>query len=149
MPTSTQAGEVIKMEHSKYWTSSISGVAGSSGGLQQSDYEIPWGEAQLRTHAGNIQTSPFFGLLVGSPRGYVFFTPKGEVDEFSPKRIAACLGAFAMPSAGVDEHLESTVEQYNYWNEIGTLSSREKPQPLKVKCAVTRFSLRPQLSIAD
>ena len=137
------------MESMKIWTNSIGGVETSSGGPLQINYEIPWGESQFETHAGNIQSSPFFGLLVGTPKGYVFLAPKCRVDEHSVKRISACLGALAMPTGGVDEHLKSTVEEFNYWREMEFLPPPKEPDSLKVTCSVTRFNLRPKLVISD
>jgi hypothetical protein len=79
----------------------------------------------------------------------LLFTPKCEINEFSPKRIAASLGAFAMPDSGVDEHLETTVGQFNYWQEMDSLLPVDRPEPVKVKCSINRFNLCPQLSITD
>ena len=71
------------------------------------------------------------------------------MDESSPNRIAACLGAFAMPKEGMEEHLESTVAQFNYWTEMASLPPIEIPNPRKVTFAITSANPRPELVISD
>ena len=132
-----------------HWTNLTTGAATSSGGLQPNSYEIPRGEDHLRTHAGNLKSPHFFGLVAGTPQGYVFFDPRYRVDEPSQKRIAACLAAFAMPKEGVEEHLQLTVDQFKYWTEMASLPPTESPNPRKVTLAITGANPRPELVIPD
>ena len=56
------------------------------------------------------------------PPGTSASYPQSKQDEHDfAQRLMACVIALAMPPDGVDEHLEETLNQLRYWNEMAQL----------------------------
>ena len=89
-------------------------------------------DAQSRTHHGSLHSAPLYGMFFATRQGCRFIIPKVGVDEYSINRITACLRALEMPADGVDEQLESTVDRFNYYQELADL-----PPPPPQREAVT------------
>jgi hypothetical protein len=66
------------------------------------------------------------------------------------KRAFACLGALAMPQEGLDEHLESTVDRFNYYQEILALPTpSSRPATAATSAEFVGFTARPELTIGE
>ena len=66
------------------------------------------------------------------------------------KRAYACLGALAMPPEALDEHLESTLDRFNYYSEMLALpppSTRSSPTPATAE--FTGFTPRPEFIVGE
>ena len=99
------------------WTSSTDWGDTYSGGPQRLNYVMPLEENHYRTVRGLIDSDPVYRVLL-TPTTISLFASRNEPEEYQMKRAFACLGALAMPPEGLDEHLESTIDRFNYYKEM-------------------------------
>ena len=69
----------------------------------------------------------FTGVFL-TPTALFLLAADDEPEEDRQKRAYACLATLAMPAEGLDEHLESTIDQLNYYREMAALP----PSPPKL-----------------
>jgi hypothetical protein len=104
---------------------------------------MPLEDKRIRTAGGH------FGILV-THNAVSFLTDHNNLDEYWLKRILACLGALAMPAEGVDEHLESTIDRFNYYEEMAALPpSPDRPELLEFTADFAGFKPRPEFIIPE
>ena len=66
------------------------------------------------------------------------------------KRAYACLGALAMPREGLDEHLESTIDRFNYYKEmLAVPAAASYPSVPATTAEFAGFTPRPEFTIAE
>lgn len=111
---------------------------------------MPLEENQFRTVRGLIDSDSGYGVVLLTPTTFSFLTSRSEPEEYQLKRAYACLGALAMPQEGLDEHLESTIDRFNYYKEMLTLPAPSpNPGPPARIAEFAGFTSRPEFTIGE
>ena len=104
---------------------------------------------QFRTVRGLIDSDPVYGVLL-TPTTLSLLTTHNEPEEYQLKRACACLGVIAMPLQGLDEHLESTIDRFNYYTELAALRlPSSQPDPVRLPAEFAGFTPRPEFTIGE
>lgn len=110
---------------------------------------MPLEESHYRTVRGLIDSDSVYSVLL-TPTSISLFASHDEPEEYQMKRAFACLGALAMPREGLDEHLESTIDRFNYYQEMLALSpASSSPAKAEATAEFVGFTARPELTIGE
>ena len=114
------------------------------------NYVMPWDEPHASTGPLSLELfSNFPKAVVTSPGGQTSLSVYGD-DNYSRKRIAACIVALIMPDAGVDDNLESSIDRFNYYaDQLSLPALPENPVSIGIPSAIRWVKQRPDMVLSD
>ena len=109
---------------------------------------MPWAEEQLSTVQGLIDIEPGYELAI-LPNIITLRARHHESREQSVKRVLVCMGALLMPAEGLDEHLEATIERFNYYKEMAALPAPVEHEPRRAVVSYAGSAPRPEFEASE
>jgi hypothetical protein len=110
---------------------------------------MPLEENNLRTVHGLGDREPLCEVLF-TPAAISLHIANTDPEEYWWKRAYACIGALVMPLEGLDEHLESTIDRFNYYKEMAALPPpASNPDPVQCTAGFTGFTQRPEFIVGE